>query len=60
MCHMCMQVRMMVSGKSYNFVKMRSSGESSGVVNQVVNGRLMLKRTWMHPGIQEPRERTEW
>ena len=20
----------------------------------------MLKRTWMHPGIQEPRERTEW
>ena len=30
------------------------------VVNQVVNRRLMLKQTWMCPGIQGPRERTEW
>ena len=30
------------------------------VVNQVMNRRLMLKRMQMHPGIQEPRERTEW
>ena len=30
------------------------------VVNQVVNRRLTLKWTWMHPGIQEPRERTKW
>ena len=30
------------------------------VVNQVVNRRLTLKRTWMHSGIQEPRERTKW
>ena len=29
------------------------------VVNQVVNRWLMLKRTQMRPGIQEPRERTE-
>ena len=29
------------------------------VVNQVVNRRLMLKQTWMCPGIQGPRERTE-
>ena len=29
-------------------------------MNQVVNRRLTLKWMWMHPGIQEPRERTKW
>ena len=30
------------------------------VVNQVVNRRLTLKWTRMHPGVQGPRERTKW